>query len=381
MKRANDEKELRKEIQDWVDSWWKDGKPPETLKQGQVWTVFHPAGPPEKEGTMVCIFSIHGDQAYIFPLHTRMEASTEIEPLLTEESPPFHVPIVAVVEGGLLVVTQAFQQARFIGAFSENSMNKIRQCFNEFQRTVGASARLQYLEANLGPEKVPDKEIATAFESGRASPKVSFEELVQLHRELEKNLMPYHEQAMSALFAEEGLTDKLSRLLSQIRAAGEYFLPEPAPMTPAIEMAAMSVREGNRPRKPTGIPNPLEIDLAVPESGGDVRILPPETVSPDAETLKQVLAFLRDTKTKFFYGAVFWVADEETMRSPNFGEIPVSKTKMVVLPVPAETSAILVAIGPNEEGVKRAVSAVTSFQPPQEPGFLWITYRPRTMSD
>ncbi len=371
--------ELKKDIQDWVDSWWQKKEPPKTLEGGQVWTIFHPAELPDREGTMVCILSVHGDQVYVVPLHTRRDASTGIEPVLTESSPPFDVPIVAVVEGGLLISSQAFQRGRFLGTFSAESLNRITQSFEEFRTTVGALSRLQYLEASLGPDKVPYEEIAAAFESGilnLVSPEVSFEELVRLHRELEENLRPYHEQAMAILFAEEGLAEKLARLFGKIRAAGEYIFPETTDLQPAAAMVAMSKRAGKRPKKPAGLPNPLEIDIVIPEAGGKIQILPPEGKSESADKLKEALAVLRESKALYFYGMIPLVGDENKMGFPEFGEVPVSKTKRVILSIPADTKAILVGLGPDRDGLERAVSAASSFQPPEEPGVLWVFYHP-----
>ena len=170
--------ELRKDMENWVRSWWEEPSRPRKVEKGQIWTIFHPKGPSDKEGTMVCVFSVDADYVYVIPLHTDTDSMTGCEPILTETSLPGPVCLVAVVELGLLIPSAALEKARFIGTLKEKSMRQLTHSFFEFRKVVEALTRLQMLEASCGPDKVPEEEITKAFEAGilrLVSPKISFE--------------------------------------------------------------------------------------------------------------------------------------------------------------------------------------------------------------
>ncbi len=358
----------------WVKSWWEEHSRPKNLRKGQIWTVFHPDSQPEKPGTMVCVFSVDPGGAFVVPLHSDLDAITGCEPILTETTLSSSLPLVGVVELGMLIHSSAFESARFIGELKKEAMDRLEHAFSEFRKVVKALTRLQTLEARLGPNRVPDEEINKAFEAGilrLVSAKVSYEELVRFHDSLQANLQIYHDKAIGSFVFEKvkaPLPEKLKKLLERLKQLGSYVCPV-APEPAVVAAGGPGIRHKELPE----LQNPLEIEVEFPEKGEWLTLIPPPFDSEKLRKLEEHLKFFREQR--FSYTIQAW-GEDDIWKKQQAIELPESEGEGRGITIASETTAILVAFGLDKKELDKVLEFHPSDKTLPEPGILWVLYRP-----
>jgi hypothetical protein len=182
----------------WIESWWVKTERPPSLLPGQIWTLFNPEPSQEAPGTMAVILRVHENAVLVVPLHHELHALTPGDPVFTAADLSFCDHLAAAVELADHVSPAAFTPAVFHGILRADARAQLERAWTEFQRLAASRDRLRSLEAELGPEGIPNHELEIFFESGILNlipAEAAFGDLADLHRRLDFNLEPFHVEA------------------------------------------------------------------------------------------------------------------------------------------------------------------------------------------
>ncbi|HUT55116.1 MAG TPA: hypothetical protein VM658_17135 [bacterium] len=185
---------MTEQLEKWIEAWWEDQKRPETIQEKQVWTIFKPGDGTISEGSVVAIISATAHACLVVPLHEEMRARAAIEPVLTAPDLPFAADLVAAVGAAVTLSREAFSEARYLGELSPAALERVTAAHQDFLRVSEGLTELRALEAEHGPEGVPETDLQRIFSAGvlklvpiAADP----DELAAVHDELLANLKPF----------------------------------------------------------------------------------------------------------------------------------------------------------------------------------------------
>jgi hypothetical protein len=170
---------IKKDILTFVESFRKEREKPETIKAGQIWTIFKPR---KKRGTMILVLETSNTNVRIIPLHVNSIFRTGID--RTIQIPETPINLIACVTNDIMVGVEAFSRSRFVSKISLESVEDITDSVNKCNRMLLKLGLFQLIESQRTPT---DKEIQELFCCGvldLVAPHVSFEKFTQFEREL-----------------------------------------------------------------------------------------------------------------------------------------------------------------------------------------------------
>jgi hypothetical protein len=184
---------MTEQLEKWIESWWEDHERPAAVQEKQIWTIFLPGDSETREGTVIAVLSMTANACLAVPLHQELQARTDIEPVLADPDLPFAAPMVAAVPAVVTLSLDAFNGARYLGEMREAAHQRLLAAHREFLGLAQSLSELQALEAEHGPQGVPQADLQRIFSAGvlKLVPAADPDELAAFHDQLLANLRPY----------------------------------------------------------------------------------------------------------------------------------------------------------------------------------------------
>lgn len=157
---------MNKPLSEWLNSFWDNGKKPDKVLPGQIWTLFRPENKEDEDielGTIVIVTSSDQETVKVVVASDERDYVRGIDIELTTDHHPYPESLFVMPDTESQIMTSSFERASYLGNLNVEGIEAFLNGRQQYQKILNAQMRLSYFES-LG--EISDEQIKKAHQDG-----------------------------------------------------------------------------------------------------------------------------------------------------------------------------------------------------------------------